>query len=62
MATSPHMLKALPLVAYVRSTGTLTEDELVRFQHYIKAVIAQQGPIRIGKDVGLFEACQSGVS
>jgi ubiquinone/menaquinone biosynthesis C-methylase UbiE len=47
-----------PLVAYVRSTGRLTEDELAKFQHHIEAVIAQQGPIRIIKDVGMFEASQ----
>ena len=50
--------EAEPLVAYVRSTGRLTENELVRFQHYIEAVIAQQGPICISKDVGMFEASQ----
>jgi hypothetical protein len=49
---------AEPLVAYVRSTGRLTADELARFQHHIEAVIAQQGSIRISKDVGMFEASQ----
>jgi ubiquinone/menaquinone biosynthesis C-methylase UbiE len=49
---------AEPLVAYVRSTGRLTADELTRFQHHIEAVIAQQGPIHISKDVGMFEASQ----
>ncbi|MDR7450201.1 MAG: class I SAM-dependent methyltransferase, partial [Armatimonadota bacterium] len=50
--------EAEPLVAYVRSTGRLTENELVRFQHHIEEVIAQQGPIWISKDVGMFEASQ----
>jgi ubiquinone/menaquinone biosynthesis C-methylase UbiE len=49
---------AEPLVAYVRSTGRLTEDELSRFQHHIEAVIEQHGPIRISKDVGMFEVSQ----
>lgn len=48
--------EAEPLVAYVRSTGRLTEDELARFQHHIETVIAQHGPIRISKGVGMFEA------
>jgi ubiquinone/menaquinone biosynthesis C-methylase UbiE len=48
--------EAEPLVAYVRSTGRLTEDELARFQRHVKAVIEQSGPIRISKDVGMFEA------
>lgn len=52
---------AEPLVAYVRSTGALTEDELARFQHHVEAVIARQGPIHISKDVGMFEACQSDI-
>lgn len=50
--------EAEPLVAYVRSTGRLTEDELARFQRHIEAVIAQHGPTRISKDVGMFEASQ----
>jgi ubiquinone/menaquinone biosynthesis C-methylase UbiE len=50
--------EAEPLVAYVRSTRRLTEDELSRFQHHIEAVIAQHGPIHISKDVGMFEASQ----
>jgi ubiquinone/menaquinone biosynthesis C-methylase UbiE len=50
---------AEPLVAYVRSTGVLTEDELARFQHHVEEVIAQQGTIQISKDAGMFEACQS---
>jgi hypothetical protein len=54
--------KAEPLVAYVRSTGVLTEDELVRFHSYVEEVIERQGPIHISKDVGMFEACQSNAS
>ena len=50
---------AEPLVAYIRSMGALTEDELARFQHHVEAVIARHGPIHISKDVGMFEACQS---
>jgi ubiquinone/menaquinone biosynthesis C-methylase UbiE len=50
---------AEPLVAYVRSMGTLTEDTLTRFQRHVEEVITQQGPIHISKDVGMFEACQS---
>ena len=53
---------AEPLVAYIRSIGILTEDELVRFQYYVEEVIEQQGPIHISKDVGMFEACQSNAS
>jgi ubiquinone/menaquinone biosynthesis C-methylase UbiE len=53
---------AEPLVAYVRSTGALTEDELARFQHYVEEVIEQHGPLHISKDVGMFEACQSDAS
>jgi SAM-dependent methyltransferase len=49
---------AEPLVAYVRSTGRLTEDELTRFQGHVKDVIQRHGPIRISKDVGMFEAFQ----
>ena len=51
--------EAEPLVAYIRSIGVLTEDELVRFQHHVEAVIERQGPVDISKDVGMFEACQS---
>jgi SAM-dependent methyltransferase len=54
--------EAEPLVAYIRSIGVLTEDELVRFQHYVEEVIEQQGPIHISKDVGMFEACQPNAS
>jgi SAM-dependent methyltransferase len=46
------------LVAYVRSTGRLTEDELSRFQRHIEAVIEQHGPIHISKEVGMFVASQ----
>lgn len=53
---------AEPLVAYVRSTGALTEDELATFQQHVEEVIVQQGPIHISKDVGMFEACQSDAS
>jgi hypothetical protein len=56
------VLAAEPLVAYVRSTGVLTEDELARFQHHVEEVITQHGPIHISKDVGMFEACQSDAS
>jgi SAM-dependent methyltransferase len=48
--------EAEPLVAYVRSMGRLTEDELARFQRHVNAVIKHSGPIRISKDVGMFEA------
>jgi SAM-dependent methyltransferase len=51
--------EAEPLVAYIRSIGILTEDELVRFQHHVEEVIERQGPVHISKDVGMFEACQS---
>jgi hypothetical protein len=50
--------EAEPLVAYVRSTGRLTEGELTRFQRHVEAVIERSGPIRISKEVGLFEASQ----
>src|SRR5262245_23935802 len=49
---------AEPLVAYVRSTEHLTEDELLRFQRHIEAVIERHGPIYISKDMGMFEASQ----
>jgi SAM-dependent methyltransferase len=52
--------EAEPLVEYVRSTGSLQEDALARLQHHVEAVIAQNGPIRISKEGGLFEAFQSG--
>ena len=51
--------EAEPLVAYIRSIGVLTEDELMRFQHHVEEVIERHGPIYISKDVGMFEACQS---
>jgi ubiquinone/menaquinone biosynthesis C-methylase UbiE len=51
-----------PLVAYVRSIGVLTEDELVRFQHHVEEVLERHGPIHISKDVGMFEACQARAS
>jgi ubiquinone/menaquinone biosynthesis C-methylase UbiE len=54
--------EAESLVAYVRSTGRLTEDELTRFQGHVEAVIERSGPIRISKDVGMFEASQPLVS
>jgi ubiquinone/menaquinone biosynthesis C-methylase UbiE len=54
--------EAEPLVAYVRSIGVLTEDELGRFRHYVADVIARHGPIHISKDVGMFEACQANAS
>jgi ubiquinone/menaquinone biosynthesis C-methylase UbiE len=50
--------EAESLVAYVRSTGRLTEDEVTRFQDYIEDVIKRHGPLRISKDVGMFEASQ----
>ena len=50
--------EAGPLVAYVRSTGRLTADELKRFQDHIEDVMKQHGPLRISKDVGMFEAFQ----
>jgi ubiquinone/menaquinone biosynthesis C-methylase UbiE len=50
--------EAEPLVTYVRSAGRLTEDELMRFQGHVEGVIRRHGPIRIGKDVGMFEASQ----
>jgi hypothetical protein len=50
--------EAAPLVAYVRSTGRLTEDELIRFQDHIEDVMKRNGPFRISKDVGMFEASQ----
>src|SRR5262245_30913828 len=56
------VLAAELLVAYISSVGVLTEDELVRFQHYVEEVIEQQGPIHISKDVGMFEACQPNAS
>jgi SAM-dependent methyltransferase len=45
-----------PLVAYVRSTGYLTEDALARFQRHVEALIERDGPIHISKDAGMFEA------
>ncbi len=54
--------EAEPLVAYIRSIGGLTEDELARFQHHVEEVIERQGPIYISKDVGMFEACQLNAS
>jgi hypothetical protein len=48
--------EAKPLVAYVRSTGRLTEDELAKFQCHVAAVIERSGPIRISKEVGMFAA------
>jgi SAM-dependent methyltransferase len=47
-----------PLVAYIRSTGRLTEDELTRFQDHVEDVMKRNGPIRISKEVGMFEASQ----
>lgn len=50
--------EAESLVAYVRSAGRLTEDESTRFQSHVEDVIQRHGPIRISKDVGMFEASQ----
>ena len=50
--------EAESLVAYVRSTGRLTEDELTRFQGHVEDVIQRHGSIRISKDGGMFEASQ----
>jgi ubiquinone/menaquinone biosynthesis C-methylase UbiE len=50
--------EAEALVAYVKSTGRLTEDELTRFQGHVEDLIQRHGPIRISKDVGMFEASQ----
>jgi SAM-dependent methyltransferase len=50
--------EAEPLVAYVRSTGRLTEDELTRFQGHVEDVIQRNGPLCISKEVGMFEASQ----
>jgi SAM-dependent methyltransferase len=50
--------EAESLVAYVKSTGRLTEDELTRFQGYVEDLLQRHGPIRISKDVGMFEASQ----
>jgi SAM-dependent methyltransferase len=47
-----------PLVAYVRSTGRLTEDELTQFQDHLEDVMKRHGPLRISKEVGMFEAFQ----
>lgn len=49
---------AEPLVAYVRSTGVLAEEDLARLHHHAEGLIAKQGPIHISKDAGMFEACQ----
>jgi SAM-dependent methyltransferase len=45
-----------PLVAYVRSTGYLTEDALARFQRHVEARIQRDGAIHISKAAGMFEA------
>jgi hypothetical protein len=45
-----------PLVAYVRSTGYLTEDAVARFQCHVAARMERDGPIHIRKDRGMFEA------
>ena len=50
--------EAEPLVAYVRSLGYLTEDELATLRRHVEDVIEQHGPIRISKDIGMFEASQ----
>ena len=50
---------AEPLVAYVRSTGRLTDDELLRFHQQMEAVIARHGSVRISKDVGMFEVSRA---
>jgi SAM-dependent methyltransferase len=54
--------EAAPLVAYVRSTGYLREDALAMFQRHVEAIIARHGPIRISKDIGMFEASQPSAS
>jgi hypothetical protein len=50
--------EAESLVVYVKSTGRLTADELTRFQGHVEDIIQRHGPIRISKDVGMFEASQ----
>ncbi len=54
--------EAEPLVEYVRSTGYLQEDALAKFQRHVEAVIERHGPIRISKEVGMFEASQPSAS
>ena len=49
-------------MAYIRSIGILTEDELERFQRYVEEVIERYFQIYIRKDFGMFEACQSNAS
>jgi SAM-dependent methyltransferase len=48
--------EAEPLVEYVRSTGYLQEDALAKLQHHVEALIERYGPIRISKEIGMFEA------
>jgi SAM-dependent methyltransferase len=53
--------KAEPLVAYVRASTDLPEDLLGEIRRYLDNLIARTGPLRISKDVGMFEAQKAGL-
>jgi SAM-dependent methyltransferase len=48
--------EAQPLAAFAEVSGHLSGEALARFTQHVDALIAQHGPLRIEKDVGMFEA------
>lgn len=48
--------EAAPLVAYAASSGRMAPDQLAAMGDFLAAEIAERGPFRITKDVGLFLA------
>ena len=53
---SLHVTEVGPLVAYVASTQTLSQDALRALAAYVEQEISQHGAIEIAKDSGLFTA------
>ncbi|MGI8586854.1 MAG: class I SAM-dependent methyltransferase [Chloroflexia bacterium] len=47
---------ARPLVAYAEASGHLAGEQLGRFRSLVDELIEEHGPLRIGKNVGLFVA------
>jgi len=51
---------AEPLVAYVRASTDLPDDRLAELRRYLDDLLTHDGPLRISKDVGMFEAQKPG--
>jgi ubiquinone/menaquinone biosynthesis C-methylase UbiE len=55
-----RVTEAGPLIAYVASTQTLSEDALLALAEHLEREIKEHGAIEITKDAGLFTAIRDG--